>query len=101
MVAFITSLFGKRKFLEGFHIDKNEHMFYYFVNRHIVQKEKRWAKRMNGYKMEQFLSIYYKDKAKKLHTVIDQIFHRYYGGTGGKDMEEFYGIGTDVLTDIF
>ena len=56
---------------------------------------------MNGYKMEQFLSIYYKDKAKKLHTVIDQIFHRYYGGTGGKDMEEFYGIGTDVLTDIF
>lgn len=56
---------------------------------------------MNRYQMEQFLTPYYSNNAKKLHMVIDQIFYRYYGGIEGKDMEEFYGIGTDVLTDIF
>lgn len=56
---------------------------------------------MNRYQMEQYLIPYYNDDAKKLHRVIDQIFYKYYGGTEGKDMEEFYGIGTDVLTDIF
>ena len=56
---------------------------------------------MDTYQMEQYLISYYKNNAKKLHIVIDQIFHKYYGGTEGKDMEEFYGVGTDVLTDIF
>lgn len=51
--------------------------------------------------MEQFLNTYYDNNAKKLHTVIDQIFYKYFGGTKGKDMEEFYGIGTDVLTEIW
>lgn len=51
--------------------------------------------------MEQLLNSYYDNNAKKLHDVIDKIFNRHYGGTVGKDMEEFYGIGTDVLTDIW
>lgn len=51
--------------------------------------------------MEHFLNTYYANNAKKLHTVIDQIFYKYFGGTKGKDMEEFYGIGTDVLTEIW
>lgn len=51
--------------------------------------------------MEQFLNTYYDNNAKKLHTVIDQIFYKYFGGTKGKDMEEFYGIGTDVLIEIW
>lgn len=51
--------------------------------------------------MEQFLNSYYKNNAQKLHLVINKIFNKYYGGTSGKDMEEFYGIGTDVLTEIW
>lgn len=52
-------------------------------------------------KVEQLLNSYYENNAKKLHTVINKIFNKHYGGTKGKDMEEFYGIGTDVLTDIW
>ena len=51
--------------------------------------------------MEHVLESYYKDNAKKLHMVINKIFDRHYGGIVGKDMEEFYGIGTDVLIDIW
>lgn len=51
--------------------------------------------------MEQFLTSYYENNAKKLHNVINKIFNKHYGGTVGKDMEEFYGIGTDVLADIW
>lgn len=51
--------------------------------------------------MEQLLNSYYENNAKKLHTIINQIFNKHYGGTVGKDIEEFYGIGTDVLTDIW
>lgn len=47
------------------------------------------------------MNSYYENNAKKLHTIINKIFNRYYGGTDGKDMEEFYGIGTDVLFEIW
>lgn len=50
--------------------------------------------------MEQILKIYYKDGAKKLHDVIDNIFRKFFGGIYGKDMEEYYGIGTDVFAEI-
>lgn len=47
------------------------------------------------------LNTYYENNAKKLHFVVDQIFNRHYGGTNGKDMEEFYGVATDVLIEIW
>lgn len=49
----------------------------------------------------QFLDSYYKDGARKLHNVINKIFNKYYGGIRGKDIDEFYGIGTDVLIGIW
>lgn len=52
-------------------------------------------------KVEQMLYSYYENGAKKLQTIINKIFNKYYGGTSGRDMEEFYGIGTDVLMDIW
>lgn len=51
--------------------------------------------------MEQFLNSYYENNAKKLHSIINKIFNKYYGGTSEKDMDEYYGIGTDVLTEIW
>lgn len=51
--------------------------------------------------MEQLLSTYYENNAKKLHTVVNHIFNKYYGGINDKDISEFYGVGTDVLTDIW
>ena len=33
--------------------------------------------------------------------MINQIFHRHYGGINDKDIDEFYGIGTDVLIEIW
>ncbi len=50
--------------------------------------------------MKEILNSYYKDNARKLHNVIDQIFYRKYGGTANKDMDEFYSVGNDVFTDI-
>jgi hypothetical protein len=50
--------------------------------------------------MEQIINTYYANNAKKLHTVINQIFVKHYGGILGKDIEEFYGIGSDVIMDI-
>lgn len=52
-------------------------------------------------KIVQAISTYYEDNAKKLRFTVNQIFHRHYGGVNGKDIEEFYGIGTDVLFDIW
>ncbi len=51
--------------------------------------------------MEQFINSYYENNAKKLHAVINKIFSKNHGGTIGRDMEEFYGIGTDVLVGIW
>lgn len=50
--------------------------------------------------MEQLLNSYYENNAKKLHTTVNKIFNKHYGGTVGRDMEEFYGIGSDVLINI-
>lgn len=50
--------------------------------------------------MEQLLNSYYENNAKKLQTTVNKIFNNHYGGTLGRDMEEFYGIGSDVLIDI-
>lgn len=50
--------------------------------------------------MEQIINSYYENNAKKLHTTVNKIFNKHYGGTVGRDMEEFYGIGSDVLIDI-
>lgn len=50
--------------------------------------------------MEQLLNSYYENNAKKLHNTVNKIFNKHYGGTVGRDMEEFYGIGSDVLIDI-
>lgn len=51
--------------------------------------------------MEQLLNSYYENNAKKLQTTVNKIFNNHYGGTSGRDMEEFYGIGSDVLIDIW
>ena len=50
--------------------------------------------------MEQLINTYYVDNAKKLHNVINQIFVKHYGGITGKDIEEFYGVGSDTIMDI-
>lgn len=50
--------------------------------------------------MEQLLNLYYENNAKKLHNVVDQIFYRKYGGTGQRDMDEFYSVANDVFADI-
>ena len=50
--------------------------------------------------MEQIINTYYADNAKKLNAVVNQIFITHYGGISGKDIEEFYGIGSDVVMDI-
>jgi len=52
-------------------------------------------------KIEKLLNPYYENSAKKLHAVINRIFNKHYGGTAGKDIEEFYGVGTDVLFEIW
>lgn len=49
---------------------------------------------------EQIINAYYENNAKKLHTVINKIFVKHYGGIAGKDIEEFYGVGSDVIMDI-
>ncbi len=57
-------------------------------------------KQVSDVYLEQIINAYYADNAKKLHTVINQIFITHYGGISGKDIEEFYGIGSDVVMDI-
>lgn len=50
--------------------------------------------------MEKILNSYYENNAKKLHTVVNQIFYRKYGGIQDKDMDEFYSVANDVFCDI-
>ena len=50
--------------------------------------------------MEQILNDYYADNAKKLHSVVDKIICKKYGGKTDKDMSEFYSVATDVFADI-
>lgn len=50
--------------------------------------------------MEKILNSYYENNAKKLHTIVNQIFYRKYGGIQDKDMDEFYSVANDVFCDI-
>lgn len=50
--------------------------------------------------MEQILNDYYADNAKKLHSVVDKIICKKYGGKTDKDMSEFYSVANDVFADI-
>lgn len=50
--------------------------------------------------MNDILTSYYEDGAKKLHNVVNNIFYRKYGGIADKDMDEFYSVANDVFTDI-
>lgn len=51
-------------------------------------------------RIEKLLESYYKNNAKKLRSVVNKIFNKKYGGTVNKDMNEFYSVANDVLTDI-
>lgn len=51
--------------------------------------------------MEQLLSSYYENDAKKLHAIVNKIFNKKYGGINDKDIDEFYGIATDALMEIY
>ena len=50
--------------------------------------------------IQPFINSYYENNAKKLHSVVDRIFNKYYGGTVNKDIDEFYGVATDVIMEI-
>lgn len=50
--------------------------------------------------METILNSYYENNAKKLHTVVNQIFYKKFGGIQDKDMDEFYSVANDVFFDI-
>lgn len=53
---------------------------------------------MNPY-YENVINSYYENNAKKLNTLVNKILYEKYGGII-KDIEEFYGIATDVFIDI-
>lgn len=49
--------------------------------------------------MEQILSAYYADNAKKLHKVVDKILQRY-GGLAEKDRDDFYSLANEVFVGV-
>lgn len=49
---------------------------------------------------ENIINSYYENNAKKLNTLVNKIFYEKYGGIANKDIDEFYGIATDVFIDI-
>ena len=49
---------------------------------------------------ENIINSYYENNAKKLNTLVNKIFFEKYGGIANKDIDEFYGIATDVFIDI-
>ncbi len=51
--------------------------------------------------MVQLLNSYFENNAQKLHEVVNKIFNSHYGGIVGKDIDEFYGIATDALIEIW
>lgn len=50
--------------------------------------------------MEHILKSYYENGAKKLHKFVNELFYSKFGGIADKDMDEFYSVAGDVLTDI-
>lgn len=49
---------------------------------------------------ENIINSYYENNAKKLNALVNKIFFEKYGGIANKDIDEFYGIATDVFIDI-
>lgn len=51
--------------------------------------------------VESYIQEYYADNAKKINQVVDKIFYKKYGGVTGRDMDTFYSVANDVITDIW
>lgn len=49
--------------------------------------------------MEQILSRYYQNNAKKLHKVVDKILLKF-GGLSDKDLDDFYSLANEVFVDV-
>lgn len=49
--------------------------------------------------MEQILSDYYKNNAKKLHRTVDKILLKY-GGISDKDLDDFYSLANEVFVEV-
>lgn len=49
--------------------------------------------------MEQIVTIYYVDNAKKLHKVVDKILLKF-GGLLDKDRDDFYSLANEVFVDV-
>ncbi|MBC5688148.1 hypothetical protein H8S37_04265 [Mediterraneibacter sp. NSJ-55] len=46
-----------------------------------------------------YTEIYYKNNAKKLHKLVDQILKKF-GGISQKDMDDFYSLANEVFVDV-
>lgn len=55
-----------------------------------------WERGMN---MEQILNEYYKNNAKKLHSVVDKILLKF-GGLSDKDTDDFYSLANEIFVDV-
>lgn len=49
--------------------------------------------------MEQILTTYYANNAKKLHKIVDKILLKF-GGLLDKDMDDFYSLANEVFVDV-
>ena len=48
--------------------------------------------------MEEILTLYYENNAKKLHGIVDKILLRF-GGLSDKDVDDFYSLANEVFVD--
>lgn len=48
--------------------------------------------------MEEILTLYYKNNARKLHEIVDKILLRF-GGLYDKDVDDFYSLANEVFAD--
>lgn len=48
--------------------------------------------------MEEILTLYYKNDAKKLHGIVDKILLQF-GGLSDKDVDDFYSLANEVFAD--
>lgn len=49
--------------------------------------------------MEQFLTTYYANNAKKLHDTVNKILSKF-GGLSNKDLDDFYSLANEVFVDV-
>lgn len=49
--------------------------------------------------MEEILTAYYADNAKKLHKIVDQLLVKF-GGLSDKDADDFYSLANEVFVDV-